>query len=97
MVLETLHLLNGLMEKDKVAMLKEYENKLVIACNQHKVTPNSIVEFIVATEQFDLTNLLSSAIRAARSHQNTVQFSARFHEMSDKSKFKIYDTNGLHY
>lgn len=72
MVLETLHLLNGLMEKDKVAMLKEYENKLVIACNQHKVTPNSIVEFIVAAEQFDLTNLLWSAIRAARSHQNTI-------------------------
>lgn len=97
MVLETLHLVNGLMEKDRVAMLKEYENRLIIACNQRKVTPNSIVEFIVAAEQFDLKNLLSSAIRAARSHQSAVQSSERFHEMSDKSKFKIYDTQGLFY
>lgn len=33
MVLEILYLFNGLMEKDKVVMLKEYENKFVIVCN----------------------------------------------------------------
>lgn len=97
MVLETLHLLSGLMEKDRVAMLKEYENRLVIACNQRKVTPNSIVECIVAAEQFDLKNLLSTAIKAARSHPSAVQSSGRFHEISDKSKFKIYDTQGSYY
>lgn len=97
MVLETLHLLSGLMEKDRVAMLREYENRLVIACNQRKVTPNSIVECIVAAEQFDLKNLLSTAIKAARSHPSAVQSSGRFHEISDKSKFKIYDTQGSYY
>lgn len=33
MVFEILYLFNGLMEKDKVVMLKEYENKFVIVCN----------------------------------------------------------------
>lgn len=97
MILETLHLLNGLIDKDRVALMKGYEDRLVTACNQRKVTPNGIVECIVAAEQFDLTNLLSSAIKAARYYQSTVQSSARFHEMSDKSKFRIYDSQGYHF
>lgn len=97
MILETLHLLNGLIDKDRVALMKEYEDRLVIACNQRKVTPNSIVECIVAAEQFDLTNLLSSAIKAARYHQSAVQSSARFHEMSHKNKFRIYDSQGYYF
>lgn len=96
MVLETLHLLNGLIDRDRVALMKEYEDRLVKACSQGKVTPNSIVEFIVAAEQFDLKNLLSSAIKAARSYQRVIQSSARFNEMTDKSKFKIYDPHGFY-
>lgn len=93
MVLETLHLLNGLIDKDRVALMKEYEDRLVNACSQGKVTSNSIVEYIIAAEQFDLKKLLSSAIEAARSDRNSLRNSARFNEISDKSKFQIYDTN----
>lgn len=61
MVFETLHILSGLIEKDRIALLKEYEDILVKDCTYHRGT-DTIVEYVIAAEKFNLKNLLSKAI-----------------------------------
>lgn len=94
MVFETLQILSGLIDKDRVALMKEYEDRLIKAYNLSTPT-NTIVEFIVAAEQFNLKNLLSTAIRTARNWNRTIQKSARYNEISDKSKLEIYEQQRL--
>lgn len=50
MVLETLQILSGLIDKDRVALMKEYEDRLVKACN-YSLGKDKLVEFIVAAEK----------------------------------------------
>lgn len=94
MVFETLQILSGLIDKDRVALMKKYEDRLIKACNLSTPT-DTIVEFIVAAEQFNLKNLLSTAIRTARNCNRTIQRSARYNEISDKSKLEIYEQQRL--
>lgn len=90
MVLETLHILSGLTEKDRIALMKEYEDRLVKDCTYGKGT-DTIVEYEIAAEKFNLKNLLSKAIEIARKyHDSTIQQSERYYEISDKSKREIH-------
>lgn len=91
MVLETLQILSGLIDKDRVALMKEYEDRLVKACN-YSLGKDKIVEFKVPAEKFNLKNLLSNAIGVARQcHRYDIQDSERYHDISDESKLRIYE------
>lgn len=94
MVFETLHILSGLIEKDRIALLKEYEDRLVKDCTYHRGT-DTIVEYVIAAEKFNLKNLLSKAIESARymycaPFGNRIEESERYFEISDKSKHEIH-------
>lgn len=90
MVFETLHILSGLIEKDRIALMKEYEDRLVKDCTYHKGL-DTIVEYVIAAEKFNLKNLLSKAIECARYYYGTtIHKSKRYFEISDKSKREIY-------
>lgn len=92
MVFETLHILSGLIEKDRIALLKEYEDRLVKDCTYHRGT-DTIVEYVIAAEKFNLKNLLSKAIESARHSApcgNRIEESERYFEISDKSKHEIH-------
>lgn len=92
MVFETLHILSGLIEKDRIALLKEYEDILVKDCTYHRGT-DTIVEYVIAAEKFNLKNLLSKAIESARYCApcgNRIEESERYFELSDKSKHEIH-------
>lgn len=92
MVLETLRILSGMIDKERTALMKEYEDRLVMACNHRSLSIDTIVELIVAAEKFNLKNLLSTAISIARSYNRiTIRQSIRYNEMSDKSKLAIYE------
>lgn len=45
MVFETLQILSGLIDKDRVALMKEYEDRLIKACNLSTPT-DTIVELL---------------------------------------------------
>lgn len=90
MVLETLHILSGLTEKDRIALMKEYEDRLVKDCTYGKGT-DTIVEYVIAAEKFNLKNLLSEAIEITQEYYDgTIQQSERYYEISDKSKREIH-------
>lgn len=90
MVFETLHILSGLIEKDRIALMKEYEDRLIRNCNYGMGTA-TIVEYVIAAEKFNLKNLLSEAIEIAREYYDgTIQQSERYYEISDKSKREIH-------
>lgn len=90
MVFETLDILSGLIEKDRIALMKEYEDRLVKDCNYQRDT-DTIVEYVIAAEKFNLKNLLSKAIESAkRYHGKTIQQNKRYYEISDKSKREIH-------
>lgn len=53
--------------------MKEYEDKLVKDCNYEEDT-DTIVEYVIAAEKFNLKNLLSKAIESAKwYHRKTIQ------------------------
>lgn len=90
MVFETLHILSGLIEKDIIALMKEYEDRLVKDCTYYR-GEDTIVEYVIAAEKFNLKNLLSKAIECARNcYEETIQQSERYYEISDKSKREIH-------
>lgn len=90
MVFETLHILSGLIEKDRIALMKEYEDRLVKDCTYYR-GEDTIVEYVIAAEKFNLKNLLSKAIECARNcYEETMQQSERYYEISDKSKREIH-------
>lgn len=91
MVLETLHILSGLVDKERTALMKEYEERLVNVCNYRLLDTDTVVELMIASEKFNLKNLLSTAIFVARNgHRHAIQESARYYEISDESKLRIY-------
>lgn len=70
--------------------MKEYEDKLVKDCNYEEDT-DTIVEYVIAAEKFNLKNLLSKAIESAKwYHRKKLQQSKRYYEISDKSKREIH-------
>lgn len=70
--------------------MKEYEDRLVNDCILEGDT-DTIVEYVIAAEKFNLKNLLSKAIESAkRYHRKTIQQSKRYYEISDKSKREIH-------
>lgn len=90
MVFETLHILSGLIEKDRIALMKEYEDRLVKDCTYHR-GKDTFVEYIIAAEKFNLKNLLSKAIESARNfYGETIQQSERYYEISDKSRREMH-------
>lgn len=90
MVFETLNILSGLVEKDRIALMKEYEDRLVKDCTYYRDT-DIIVEYVIAAEKFNLKNLLSKAIESARRcNKEPIQQGERYYEISDKSKREIH-------
>lgn len=90
MVFETLHILSGLIEKDRIALMKEYEDRLVKECTYRR-GKDTFVEYIIAAEKFNLKNLLSKAIESARNfYGETIQQSERYYEISDKSRREMH-------
>lgn len=90
MVFETLHILSGLIEKDRIALMKEYEDRLIRNCN-YGMDTDTIVEYVIAAEKFNLKNLLSKAIEITQEYYDgTIQQSERYYEISDKSKRKMH-------
>lgn len=90
MVFETLHILSGLIEKDRIPLMNVYEDRLVQDCAYHRGT-DTTVEYVIAAEKFNLKNLLSKAVECARNYYGaTIHKSKRYFEISDKSKREIH-------
>lgn len=67
--------------------MKTYENQLVMACKEKKITRSNLVEFIIAGEKYNLKTLLSVAIDLAS--QCDITNCTGFSNISNDAKVKI--------
>lgn len=67
--------------------MKKYENQLVMACKEKKITRSNLVEFIIAGEKYNLETLLSVAIDLAS--QCDITYCTGFSNISNETNVKI--------
>ena len=74
-------------------LMTEYQTLLSDACKdhgKHKLTYDTLVEFIIVGEHFKLKILLSAAIQlASKCKTEELKSCSRYHKISDENKIKI--------
>lgn len=75
------------------SLMTEYQNLLSDACkdyDKHKLTYDTLVEFIIVGEHFKLKILLPAAIKlATKCKTEKLKSCSRYHKISDKNRIKI--------
>lgn len=87
-VLETLDLNLGMHNEDRRGFMKKYEDQLVKACQQRKITMSNLLEFIIAGEQYNLQNLLLEAIALSAQCKESI-YELRYKDVSNDTKVKM--------
>lgn len=68
--------------------MKKYEDQLVKACKERKITMNNLLEFIIAGERYNLPNLLSAGIELSARCKVSI-YESRYKDVSIDTKFKM--------
>lgn len=92
MVFEILYILSGFIEKDRIVLLKEYEDRFVKDCIYYRGI-DIIVEYVIVVEKFNFKNLFLKVIESVRYCVfcgNWIEESEWYFEILDKSKYEIY-------
>lgn len=68
--------------------MKKYEDQLIMACKEKKITRNNLVDFIIAGEKYNLKTLLSVAIDLAS--YCDIYNCTGFNNISNETNVKIF-------
>ena len=75
------------------SLMTEYQNLLSDACkdyDKHKLTYDTLVEFIIVGEHFKLKILLPAAIKlATKCKTEKLKSCSRYHKISDENRIRI--------
>lgn len=89
-VLETFEFLRGMNDEDGSNVIRKYEDRLIIACENATISKSNLFEFIIAGEKMKLDKLMSSAITlASKCNSRSLKKHILYKDISENTKNKI--------